>query len=334
MVRLVLIIVCLLASCGGDQKPALVDLPRDPGALFVAPTGATVVAEVGDWKITEEDLLAFHSGRPVETLRESLDVLLDHVVTVQSGLEGDFEPRFEVLVAWRKALAKSWISKRIHEDFGPDSIPEETLRATWEVTWFLWDHENAYHVMDAQSICCFQRPPSLCDAAAFSVCIDQHRDMMDNLWRVLEQEAPRDKDSFTRVAKEFASAHGVAVRVEDYAFQHDHSKAYDEQKGYDRADEAVAMAMKDLELNRFTPVVESEYGLHILYLYRFRPEVHKTLDDPDVRAEIVEKIYPKLQDREIAKVFSSLTLAADIGFFTEVMEQVNWSQVTGLEQKK
>ncbi|MFH1530962.1 MAG: hypothetical protein ABIK09_09555 [Pseudomonadota bacterium] len=332
MRRLALISACLLISCGGDERPILVDLPGDPGALFIGADDEAAVATVGGWRITAEDLLAVHPVRAGASLEESLDVLVDRVVAVQAGLDGDFEPRFDLVLAWRKALARRWTLRRFTEDFTPATIPEEMLRAVWDVKWFLWDHMNTYYLLDAQSICCHAHATE-CAAAAVAACQDGQMDLMETLRRVFVEEGVATPHDFDRVGRDFAAKHGVEVAVMSYAFQYDHSKAYDDQKGYDLYDKAISLAVEHMEVNTFTPVIRSGQGLHIVFLYKFLAEMHKTLADPEVRAEIAQKAYPGLQEKEAAAEFTRLSEGVDIGFFPEILEQVDWSRVTGLEPR-
>ena len=329
MRRIVLIAACLFLSCGGDERPVLVDLPEAPGALFSGADDEAAVATVGGWRITEADLLAVHPVRSGATLAESLEVLVDRAVAVQEALAGEFEPRFELRLAWRKALARRWVTRRFTEEFTPETIPVEALHSVWEVKWFLWDHMNTYYVLDAQVICCHTHA-SECDAAATGACMDENLDMMENLHRVLVEEGVRTPGDFHRVREAFVAAHGVPVAGMQYAFQYDHSKPYEEQRGYDLYDRGVVLAVKDMAVDTFSPVVRSDHGLHILFLDRFLPEVHKTFDDPEVRAEIAGKSYPAFQEKEAAEEFSRLSTSVDIALFPKILEQVDWLQVTGL----
>ena len=327
--------VLLASSCGGDERSVLVDLPSTPGALF-AGVGAmagdeAVVATVGDWKITEADLLAVHPVRPGATLEESLHGLVARTVAVRAATLDDFEPRFEVLLAWRKALARRWISWRFTEAFSPDNIPEEMLRPVWEVKWFLWDHMNTYYVVDAQIICC-QGHASECDKLAVARCQDEHQELMEGLHRSLVEEDVRDQTVFHDLTMRFGEQYDVSIGFVRYAFQYDHSKPHSEQRGYDLYDEAITLGIEGIEVDHFTPVLRSSHGLHVVFLYKFVPEVHKDLADPEVRAEIAEKAYPALQEGEVAKEFGRLSRSVDIGFFPEALEQVEWPKVTGITQ--
>ena len=211
MRRLMLIAVCLLLSCGGEERLVLVPLPEDPGAALAAGDGAPV-ATVGGWAITGADLLAVHPVHPGATLEESLEVLVDRVVAVQDGLAGDFEPRFELLLAWRKALARRWMTKRFTEDFTPETISEARIRAVWEVRWFLWDHMDTFYVLDAQNICCFSHA-SDCDPEVVGRCQDEKMDVMEGLHRTLTEAGVTDAATFNKVAEDFAAEHGVDVKV-------------------------------------------------------------------------------------------------------------------------
>jgi len=332
MRRPVLIAASLLLSCGGEEPAVLVDLPEDPGALFAKSDEGAPVATVGDWAISEDDLLAVHPVRSGAGLDESLEVLVDRVVSVQAGLDGDFEPRFDLLLTWRRALARRWITQRFTRDFTPEMIPDQMLRAVWEVKWFLWDHMNTYYVLDAQYICCREKA-GLCEEAVTATCRDENLDLMENLLQVFVEEGVVDTVAFTSVTRDFASSHDVPVTVAEYAFQYDHSKPHDQQRGYDQYAESISLAVEDMEVGTFSTVIRSEFGLHIVFLYKFLPEIHKSLADPEVRMEIAEKSYPALQRKEAADTFSSLSRAVEIGFFPEVLEQVIWPEVTGLEQK-
>ncbi len=332
MRRTILIAAVLLAfSCGGEDRSTLVVLPSTPGALFTGAGAEAVVATVGDWKITEADLLAVHPVRPGATLEDSLQGLVARTVAVRAATLADFEPRFEVLLAWRKALARRWISWRFTEVFRPDTIPEEMLRAVWEVKWFLWDHMNTYYVVDAQIICCHGHP-SECDKQDVVRCQDEHQEFMEGLHRRLVEEDVREQTVFHSVTEHFSEQFDVSTGFVKYAFQYDHSKPYSEQRGYDLFDEAITLGVEGLNVNHFTPVLRSVHGLHILFLYKFLPEVHKTLADPEVRAEISEKAYPALQEGEVAKEFGHLTGSGDIRLFPEILEQVEWPKVTGIKQ--
>ena len=331
MRRLMLITACLLISCGGEERHVLVPLPEDPGAAFATGDEAPV-ATVGGWAITEADLRAVHPVRRGATLEESLEVLVDRIVAVQAGLADDFQPRFELVLAWRKALARRWLTKRFTEDFRPDTISEARIRAVWEVRWFLWDHMDTFYVLDAQNVCCFSHA-SECDAEVVGRCQDQKMDLMEALHRTLTEAGVSDAATFTKVAEDFAAEHGVDVKVMKYAFQYDHSKAHSEQRGYDLYDEAISRSMEGREVNTFTPVIRSTQGLHIAFLFKFLPEIHKTFEDPEVRAEIAANAFPGFQEREAAEEFARLSNQVDIGFFPETLEQVDWPKVTGLEQR-
>ncbi len=326
-----LIAVCLLVSCGGEERRVLVPLPEDPGAVLAAGDGEPV-ATVGGWAITGADLLAVHPVRPGATLEESLEVLVDRVVAVQDGLAGDFEPRFDLLLAWRKALARRWMTKRFTEDFTPETISEARIRAVWEVRWFLWDHMDTFYVLDAQNICCFSHA-SDCDPKVVGRCQDEKMDVMEGLHRTLTEAGVTDAATFNKVAEDFAAENGVDVKVMKYAFQYDHSKPHSEQRGYDLYDEAISRSMEGRKVGTFTPVIRSTQGLHIVFLFRFLPEIHKTFADPEVRAEISANAFPGFQEREAAEEFARLSNAVDIGFFPETLEQVDWPKVTGLEQR-
>ncbi len=332
MRRLMLIAVCLLLSCGGEERLVLVSLPDDPGAALAAAPDEGALATVGGWSVSEADLLAIHPVRPGATVAESLEVLVDRMVAVQAGLDGDFAPRFELLLSWRKALARRWVTKRFTEDFSPETISEARIRAVWEVRWFLWDHMDTFYVLDAQNICCFAHANE-CDPDVVRRCQDEKMDLMENLHRVFVERSVSDAGTFNKVAEDFAAAHGVDVKVMKYAFQYDHSKAHSEQRGYDLYDPTISAAMKGMEVGTFTKVIRSRQGLHLVFLFKFLPEIHKTFDDPEVRAEIAANAFPGFQEREAAEEFARLSNGVDIGFFPEVLEQVDWPKVTGLEQR-
>ncbi|MBM4370585.1 MAG: hypothetical protein FJ098_02980 [Deltaproteobacteria bacterium] len=326
-----LLLALVLGSCGGGGEPVLVPLPEDPGSLFQGRGEDPVIATVGDWAITEGDLQAVHPVRPGATMEESLEALVDRVLAVQAGLDEGAAPRQDVLLSWRRALARRWLGWRFTEELRPETLPEHVLQAVWEVRWFLYDHENTFYVWDAQVICC--QNPGGCDGEAFRRCMEESLDGMAHLQVFVRERAPASEEDFRAAVGEFTGRHAVPASLVKYSFQWDHSQPPERQGRYDRVDPAVAAAVETLSVPGVSELVRSPFGLHVLFLYRFLPEIHKTLADPEVQRDLSSNAYPAIQAQVSAATLGELFQGARVGLRTKVLEEVDWSGITGLRSE-
>lgn len=317
----------LLAACGQDGH-VMVTAPSDPGRLFNG-AGEKILATVNGWKITDADLSLAHPVREGASPRESLDALIDRVLVVQEAVQTGVTPRFAALNEWRKALARAWLARRFLEEFKVEQIPESVWRDIYHRTIVRFDHVDTFFVTDAQYVCCYGAVKD-CSRKEVAACQNEKQPIMDRLHEVLDFQKVHDVQAFKDTVRQYALTWNSPIAIKEYSFQYDFSKPHDRQGGYALMNENVARAAKATEVGKFSPVVRSNHGLHILTVTKFLPEIHRKFEDPGVQEELRQSFGELLRQKEVVDVLNELVKKQDFQIHEEALDNVSWPVVSGL----
>jgi hypothetical protein len=319
-------ILPLLASlaCAEHAAPAVqarVPLPPAPSAR-TAPADEAALARWRGGHLGAADLRLELSRHPDgTTARDVAEALIDlDVVAGAAAADGYWSPE-RLLIPWTGLLVKTLLRERFELDYDVSRVPAADLARLWEErkdVRMRFDHFDAIEVADVQFLCCARRYTD-CDAAATAACIEESRPRVDALWERHVAGREHNEFSLKHLVEQVLQPADARIAFMRYAFFFDPSRPWEEQKQFHTYNRNIVEAAARTPVGTVARPVASNNGLHVLYVMRHDPAVHRALTEPEVEATLREKVLPGYRQRDLAILVDELMLKAGVRIVDEAL---------------
>jgi hypothetical protein len=223
--------------------------------------------------------------------------------------------------AIKKALNQRWLIQTFTKDLTKDDIPTQLVEQKFNEVKSYFQHFERFKLLDVQTMCCMETGDQdncfrdeLIEVEdrrlRLKECLEHHGNSMKQLHQILSSpEATKDAEAFRRsldiVATDFPSQqlrdhYGTSTTLNEYGFEYDVNASYEEQfevVRYRIFFKEIMDAVRDTYLKKgrktpfLTPPIRSPIGWHILYVHEVLPRQHRTLADPQVNAQVRDKLF-------------------------------------------
>ncbi len=329
--RALWMVVALAVGCGQDEPTrAAVSVELRPIESFESelwtgkqPADDPVVATVAGAEIRLSRLQRQLDLAPEGTDPAAvLDRMIEFELLAREAFEAGKYTEEVVGQKVREAMVRAWIEDHFEHTISPKDVPRAFLERGYEFMLGKFDHYEHFFVADAQILCCASGVAESCYSDLFDTveervdhvnnCFEYHLDDAQKLRAALEgsKTLKEFEDNFTAASMaypqpELRSQFGTAAQLGKYDFQNDIDRTWEDQFGshvkkirYRVFAKPVMDGARDawLAANRTTPVlspvIKSDFALHILFVYEVRPERHDTLETPSVLEEVQNNAFP------------------------------------------
>lgn len=302
-------LVAVAAACGEEEEsvavaaaaPTLpaVDSPRSPAWSPQPTPDDPAVATVNGVPILASQLRSALEEDGGDTPpAEVLDRLVELEMLAQAALEAGYWRPEIVLAPYESALVREILADRFLRKPPESYFDDRFLRELYyrPSVRVKFDHVDAFRVADAQYVCCPKRYDE-CEEKVVDECIAQSEPIVREVFEDLRSLDNPDVQTFTARVQAWEDQH-PRLGVNTYSFFYNVNLPHEEQRGYNVVNENVAKAVMALAVGEVSAPVRSRNGWHILYLIEHDPEEHRTIDDPEVRREIIAELLPARQQAE------------------------------------
>ena len=321
-----------VAACGAEgPTPASashayalpeVDGPLSPGWAPTPTDEDPTVATVGGVPILLSQLqqvVDADGGATAPTVL--LERLVEAELLGQAALERGYYRADVVGPVFRAAMVEELLARELIRPAPASFFTEDMLRDIYyqPIVRVKFDHVDLFKVVDAQITCCARRYDQ-CHQAEFEACMTEEEPNARQLHELL-RAGTRDRASFNDTIQEAAGRNRrLAVRV--YSFFYNVNLPHDEQRDHNVVNENVARATLGLEVGQFSEPVRSRNAWHIIYLAEHVPEEHRTIADPEVRGEIISRVFDKVREARFAERLVALHAAHGVEVFPDVLNEL------------
>ncbi len=261
---------------------------------------------------------------------ELLERLIELELLAQRALEEGYY-QFEVVgPARRAALVTELIAETLTRPPPESFFTDELLRHLYDLPGIRvrFRHKDIFRVIDLQFVCCAMHYTS-CPQREFEACMKEEEPHARMLFEYLA-EVPDDIDALRALVQEW-QVHYPRLALREYSFFYDVNRPYEEQSGFSIVNKNVAKAVLELDENEFAAPVASYNAWHILRLEEHHPEKHRTLDDPEVRREIIEGALPRRLEAEFEALVAGLKHAYNVRVYPDAVEYFFYDSTTETE---
>lgn len=295
--------LCLLAACGSEQTGdhqgvALKPLVENP---------ADVVVRVNDHPITTGELRRQMSGGG--TRDEALKRLIEMELLAQEAARRGMHRRADVTARQRRAMANQLIRKDFGDRFTKESIPDDLVELTYKRQLPYFVHPEQVHVWQLVVIGRKSRISKQDQQRATKLCDEIHR---------LATRSPMTLQQFKDLEKELTEPKPpLELSLQDFV------------TGI-KGPAVPKFAEASFALKRagdISPVVETRFGCHVIYLNEKRPAKNVTLRQAD--AEIRAKIFIKAREEVFNRWAAKIEKGYKIAVHPEVLDAVHKERAAG-----
>jgi hypothetical protein len=278
---------------------------------------------------TAEELHALWDAQPGQEPPE--EVALRRAFALKAldrGLASDFD----VVFAWRRALARALLQEKFEVEHSPDLIPEEVWRTIYYDSAVRpgFDHFDTYFVTDVHIICC-RESVARCNADPKArSCLEVEENTIRQAFEVVRGRSFKDAPAVNAFVQTDLAPRFPSIGSYDFTFQYNFNAPPDRQKGYKVVNENVAHAARTAPDHQLAPPVRSNHGWHMIYVSKHLPEVHRPFGDPSVMSELRQRFYPAVRQRDVLAFIGTLLKQHDVRIDEEALRTIDWSRVTGL----
>jgi peptidyl-prolyl cis-trans isomerase C len=264
-------------GCGQSRTAA------GPGPAVRPVSSEPVLASVNGSPILASDLAGqLRAGQePQQALRELIRRELLVQEASRRGLDRD--PR--VNDAQRRAMVELFIRRTFRDQLGPKQIPRELVEQAWEKNKYLYQHPELREVRYLLAKADKKSTPAAHAAAK----------ALAGRWRALATSRPHTPEEFMTIPRQAAPPADIAIEANPIITAL-------------RGTTVESFADATFALSRpgdVSPVVQSIYGYHVIYLVRTIPPENKTTlreAEDEVRAKFLEEARTILLQELIAKL--------------------------------
>jgi len=318
------LVLLLLAGCA--ETPVA---PTSEGlTLPAAPVASATAAPEGSparWNggcVTAIDVRDELPRQPAgTTARDVVDALVDLDVVAAAAAKEGYWTTGQIGVPWTRLLVKTLLKERFELDYDVSRVPAGDLTRIWDEhkdVRIKFDHFDAFEVGDVQYLCCSKRYTE-CDPEATAACIEKSRPVVEAIFEKHLAGREHNEFSLKYLAEKVLQPSDAHVAFMRYSFYYDPSLPWEEQKKFHTYNRSIVEAAAGLQVGTVGRPVASNNGLHILYLLRHDPAVHRDLTDPEVEATVREKVLPGYRQRDLAILIDELMLKAGMRLRDEVV---------------
>jgi len=330
--------LCLLllsgAGCGdsGSFRPAQPPATAEELEGLWKEGGPVARVVGGHVPVLESDLELLRRFAPDTPDEELVRQIALRRLLARRAVEQGLASAFDVVFAFRRALAQRYLTRLFREEHSPDSVPMEVWEGIYRNrdVYPLFDHKDTYFVVDVQMICCEGNAEMCASDPSVQYCL---QDSEPDTWEIYEDLKHKAFDAPGKVKKYVKKElqERYAVRTQEYGFQYDFSLPHEEQKGYKVVNRKVAVAARDARLGEVTKPVSSNFGWHILYVKEYLPEIHQEFGDPEVLATLKKRFYMAVRRQDALSYLEGLFQSADVTIDPDAIRELDWAKVTGLK---
>jgi hypothetical protein len=225
--------------------------------------------------------------------------------------------------AYRRALAQAFLQDRFEARYDASQVPREDLVRIYgeKNVRILYDHFDSYRVADVQFVCCGTHY-SQCKASETQACIDANLPVMQAIYEEHVVGRAHNGRSLQVLAEEVLASKYPQIKYMTYSFFYNPGVAYEQQKGYYLYNRNVVQAAAVTPAGKTARPVASNNGLHIVHVLDHLPAVHRTLEDPEVEQDILERVLPGYRQRDAAIFLDSLRSQHGVQVHPEALEKL------------
>jgi hypothetical protein len=294
------------------------------------------VAMVGKTPITQSMLARqLERSGPDVSPRQALNRMIEFELLARKAYEAGHYNDAVVGESMRGALTRTWIEDAFDINLKPSDMDPDFKQKVYDRMKGMFDHYERFFIADAQILCCDRGNPEACYSNLFDdvadrvqhyeSCFDFHREDAEKLRAALAnaKTLPELKEAFSVASMDYPqpalrTQFGTKSLLATYEFQYDVDRTYDQQFGdgvkimYRAFAQPVMDGARDawFSTGRTTPALstvrKSEFGYHILFIYKVEPERHSALDDPEVQKTIEDNTYEIWRKRYFGEQMEAL----------------------------
>ncbi|MEE2779993.1 MAG: hypothetical protein VYE15_05700 [Myxococcota bacterium] len=286
--------------------------PGTDGWTQLAPT-EEVVARVNGIPIGRQALVEALTQRPDLTVEVVLRRLVELEALAQEAHRRGIGEAHEVHAMRQQTLVQRYLKRGFEAKLTPDQIPEVDVQRVYSLPQIrkLYDHADAWQMAHLFITCCDPKVEN-CDTAEVLECFEMGARAIHVIYDELRPRTePLGGEPLALVEAMQAYREAEETRFPQLAFRqrafyYDPNKPHEEQKGYNVLAEVVARTVMDAPLAVPQEPVQSAFGWHILVKLEHTPESRKGPDDPEVAADIRQKLFPKYRGARFTDLLRTL----------------------------
>jgi len=223
----------------------------------------------------------------------------------------------------RHALAQALLQDRFEARYDASQVPQEDLVRIFgeKNVRILYDHFDSYRVADLQFVCCGTHY-SQCKAAETQACVEANLPVMQTVYEEHIAGRAHNGRSLQVLAEEVLAARYPQIKYMTYSFFYNPDVSFEEQKGYYLYNRNVVQAAAATPVGQTARPVASNNGLHLVHVLDHLPAVHRTLEDPQVKQDILERVLPGYRQRDAAIYLDSLRAQHGVRLHPEALEKL------------
>lgn len=268
-----------LAACGGGDRPEAGDeLPvTRPRGLVVATVNGVPIGA---------DQVEHHARGARLSKAEALRALIREELLVQEASRRGLLADREVRSARARALANRFLEREFR--YTPADVPRADVERAFALNRARYDHPALRRVSHILARLPRQPAPEhLMEARRLAQRVHE----IATAGRLSEEEF---KQIAPMVGKDARA--GIALRAESFVTP---------RKGF-TVEEFAAAAFALAKVGEISPIVETRFGSHVIYLAEIIPERHDTLANPAVEQEIRERIFEETRRQAFLRFVTEL----------------------------
>ena len=266
------------------------------------PNPKNAIAEVNGATVTSGMLRAQMKAYPNVQARPLLRALLEMEVLAQRAQQAGAGQSPSAVQARREALVRAYLDDVFEVEIVPEAYPMENVRKDYILNrsryWFDSDAWLAAHLHET---CCVPSQKN-CDTKEARQCFLDSEARLYGTYEVLTKRLKGKKLKPRQVATVLADYRteigdlNPNLRYEKFSFYYDPKKAHKDHVGRHTVyDESVVRSVIAGKTGVIQEPVRSQFGWHIMVKIDHKPAQKKTVDDPEVIADLRKRVFPRFR---------------------------------------
>jgi hypothetical protein len=274
---LVCVAVAIVASACGPRRTPRVESPS-----LVHPVAGVPIARIGNETITDVEVQTVARTEGIRDPRAALDRAIELRLLAREALRRGLDRDPLVTDLARRAEIQALLAHTIEAEHRLDNLPADDLRAGMRLRGFNLAHGELWRTIHALVMVPHDATPAR---------RAELRARAEALHAALAALPPPRLDAFRATAT--ASLRGVPSRIEDLP-------GIDREGRFAQGDMAPAFTAAAVQLEHpgeISPVVETEFGYHVIMLVAREPPLERPLEE--VRAIVSQELLWRVQHRAL-----------------------------------